>query len=472
MTPADPASPVTARPGVGRRLSRRTDARPAAPVRIAHLGLGNFFRAHQADYTDRAADADAWGIAAFTGRRPGIVPELQACDGLYTLLVRGADRDRPETIASLSRVAASADLGPWRAVFALPDLAVVTTTVTEAGYRRDAAGGLDLADAEVAADLAALRADGVAAAVVTAPGKLVLGLAVRRAAGLGPLTVVPCDNVPGNGAMVRRVVTELAGGVDDALATWIDREVGFVTTLVDRITPRSTDDDRAALLAEHGIDDPACVVTEPYSEWALSGDFVAPRPQWESAGARFVDELEPWENRKLWLLNGSHSLMAYTAPLRGATTVAQAAADPVVLGWVHEWWDDASRHLRLPATEIAAYRDALLERYRNPRIRHLLAQIAADGSQKLPIRILPVLRAELAAGRTPRGAARALAGWVLHLRGRGAPPDDPGGAALREKVAVLNLEGAVDAVLTWLGVQDARLRQAVLDAALDVDPGH
>ena len=455
----------SAGPTAGRRLSRGRDGRPVAPVRIAHLGVGNFFRAHQAWYTEHAADSPEWGIAAFTGRSAGAADALAGQESLYTLLVRGAEGDRPEVISSLSAVHSSAVLDDWCRVFALPDLAVVTSTVTEAGYRRAPDGSLDLADPEVAADVAALRADGVAASVTTAPGKLTLGLLVRRDGGLGPVTLVPCDNVPDNGTMARRVVTDLAAAVDPALAAWIADRIGFVTTMVDRITPRTTDDDRTDLLARAGVDDPACVVTEPHSEWVLSGRFVAGRPAWEAAGARFVDDLGPWEQRKLWLLNGSHSLMAYAAPLRGATTVAEAVGDPVVRGWVEQWWDDAARHLPLPAAEIAAYRAALVARYRNPRIRHLLAQIAADGSQKIPIRILPTLRAALAQGSIARGATRAVAAWILHLRGEGAAVTDASAQDLRASVSAVPLREAVELVLRRLDVDDPRVTEAVAEQA-------
>jgi fructuronate reductase len=278
--------------------------------------------------------------------------------------------------------------------------------------------------------------------------------------------VVPCDNVPDNGPMVARVVGELAAAADPGLAGWITEHVSFVTTMVDRITPRTTDDDRARLRAETGVDDPLPVVTEPYVEWVLAGEFPHGRPRWEDAGARFVDDVVPWEQRKLRLLNGSHSLMAYAGTIRGHDTVAQAIADPVVRGWVEEWWDDAARHLPLPAEEIAAYRAALLERYANPRIRHLLAQIAADGSQKVPIRILPTVRADLAAGHVPQGAARVLAAWVCHLRGHGAPVAD---VAAQEFTALAagDLDDAVGGVLARLGADDQRLRAAVTALARD-----
>jgi fructuronate reductase len=447
------------------KLCRERDGRPAAPVRIAHLGPGNFFRAHQAWYTEHAPDAAEWGIAAFAGRRGAVARDLAAQDGLYALLVRAADGDRPEVVSALAAV--SAELDDWRRCFARPELALVTTTVTEAGYRRASDGGLDRADPEVAADIAALDEHGADADVITAPGKLALGLAVRRAHDLPGLAVVPCDNVPDNGAMAQRVVGELAAAVDPGLAAWIEEHVAFVTTMVDRITPHSTDDDRATVRERLGVDDPVPVVTEPYVEWVLSGRFPQGRPRWEDVGARFVDDILPWEHRKLWLLNGSHSLMAYAGTLRGHETVEQAIADPVVRGWVEQWWDDAARHLPLPPEEITAYRAALLERYANPRIRHLLRQIAADGSQKVPIRILPTVRAELARGQVPTGAARVLAAWICHLRGQGAPIAD---VAAEEFTALAagDLDDAVGRVLARLGADDARLTAVVTASAREL----
>jgi fructuronate reductase len=474
-----PASHEDGGDGAPRRLSRATDGRAAAPVRIAHLGLGNFFRAHAAWYTDRVgsgpaptgqAAADAWGIAAFAGRS-GPPAGLAEQGGLYTLLVRDADGAHPEVVSSISAVHAATDVAAWHDVLTLPDLAIVTSTVTEAGYCRAGDGGLDLADARVRSDLAALRAEPGPVATLTAPGRFVSGLRARRAAGLGGVTFVPCDNLPDNGVVVRRVVLDLATAVDPDLAGWIARTCSFVTSVVDRITPRTTDADRAEVLAATGVDDPACVVTEGWSEWVLSGEFVAGRPAWETAGARFVPDVRPWERRKLWLLNGAHSLLAYAGPLRGRTTVAEAVADPEVRGWVEQWWDEAGALLPLPADEVHAYREALLRRFADPQVRHLLAQIAADGSQKLPVRIVPVLRAALAPGVVPLGAARVLAAWTLHLRGAGAGPgaasaaSDEGAAALREAIRDVPLPDAVHAVLSTLGVPDDRLAAVVLAEA-------
>jgi fructuronate reductase len=442
------------------RLSRATDGRPAAPVRIVHLGLGNFFRAHAAWYTEHAPDAAKWGIAAFTGRSGSAAESLEAQDGLYTLLVRGPRGPRPEVVASLSAVHPGADLDALRDYFSRPEVSIVTLTVTEAGYRRDAGEGLDLADDAVAADVAALAADPVAGVATTTPGRLVAGLLARRAAGAGAIAIVPNDNIPDNGAMLARVVADVVAVVDPGLQEWVEDCVSFVTTMVDRITPRTTDEDRAEVRSLCGVEDPEVVPTEPFTEWVLAGDFPGGRPAWDAVGARFVDHVAPFEQRKLRLLNGSHSLMACAAPIRGHETVAGAIADPAVRQWVEEWWDVAARHLSLPAGEVLAYRAALVERYSNASIRHLLAQIVADGSQKIPIRAVPVIAAELAEGRVSPGALRLVSAWVAHLRGAGAPVSDPQADTL-QALAAGPLPDAVDAVLEWLGLPGSTLGDVV-----------
>ncbi|MEU8236213.1 mannitol dehydrogenase family protein [Actinoplanes sp. NPDC048967] len=398
-----------------------------APVRIVHLGLGGFFRAHQVWYTGAAPDAAGWGIAAFTGRSPELADRLAAQDGRYTLIVRGPGHDEMAVQTAVVAAHPGTDLAAWCGYLSRPEVAVVTLTVTEAGYRRDRTGGLDLDDPAVRADLDAVR---TGASAVTVPGRLVAGLAARRAAGAGPLAVVSCDNLPGNGEATARVVLDLAAAADPALVPWIRDTVSFVTTMADRITPRTTPGDVQAVRERTGFADAVPVVTEPFSEWVLGGDFPGGRPAWD---ARFVADVKPHETRKLLLLNGGHSLLAYAGSARGHGTIAEAMADPVCRDWLAQWWDEASRHVPLPAGELADYRAALTARFTNPRIRHLLAQIAADGSQKIPIRVLPVIRGERAAGRTSAGGARVLAAWIGHLRGIGAPVDDAGAAPYRER---------------------------------------
>ena len=415
-------------------LSRTALDRPAPPVAAVHLGLGAFFRAHQAVYTALAPDAEQWGYAAFTGRRPELAERLAAQGGLYTLLRRGPGGDEADTVGSVAQAYAGGDSARWLALLADPGVRLLTLTVTEAAYQRGADGGLALGAAEVAADVTALRR-GDLDACRSVPGRLLAGLAARARAGGEPIAIVPCDNLPDNGTAVRRVVSELAAavatGLDPALPDWLAGSVSFVNTEVDRITPRTTEADRETVLRLTGLDDACPVVTEPFTEWTLAGDFPAGRPHWEEAGARFVDDVTPYETRKLWLLNGAHSLLAYAGGAVGHRTVAEAIGDARCRRWVEEWWDEAARHLTLPAQALTDYRAALLDRFANPAIRHLLAQIAADGSQKLPVRVLPVLRAERAAGRTADAAARTLGAWVAHLRGHGVPVTDPRADQLR-----------------------------------------
>ena len=431
------------------RLARRPD-QTLSPVRIVHLGLGNFFRAHQAWYTSKAPDASQWGIAAFTGRRPDAARALAPQDGLYTLVVRGRDGDTLEVIDSISRVHTATDHAALLDYFRDGDVSIITLTVTEAGYVRRPDGSLDLDNDVIAADVATLQGDPTAP-VTSTPAKLVAGLLARQAAECGPITILPCDNLPGNGAAVERIVRELAGVIDPELIGWIDENVDFATSMVDRITPASTDEDRDTVRTELGVEDASPVPTEPFSEWVISGDFPAGRPRWDEAGVAIVDDVEVYERRKLLLLNGSHSLLAYGASILGHETVSDAIADERCRAWVEQWWDDARPSIDLPDRDIADYRAALLSRYENPRIRHLLAQIAGDGSQKIPVRIIPVVKDARTAGRMPAGAVRALAAWVGHLRGLGAPVNDVAGDQWRE-IASGEPEDGVRAVLDALEV--------------------
>lgn len=445
-------------------------------MRLVHLGLGNFFRAHQAWYTQRAGEqADGapsgrgpgaqvrragvrtagdpeevrWGIAAFSGRAgSSLVPRLAAQGGRYTLVVRSGRVDRFEVVDALSAVHDAAEHVAWLDYFRSPGLAAVTTTVTEAGYLRAAAGGLDVDHQLVQADIAALRRDPTAA-VRTVPGRLVAGFAARRAAAAGPLALVPCDNLPDNGTSVLHVVLELAELVDADLRSWIAGSVAPVTTVVDRITPATEPADLAIVAQATGVADACPVVTEPFSEWVLSGAFPLGRPRWEDAGAILTADPQPFAQRKLWLLNGAHSIFAYAGSALGHRTVADAAADATCRAWVQQWWSEAAGHIAQPATDLDAYRGALLARFGNPRIGHRLSQVAADGSAKLPVRFLPVIRAERAAGRLPEGGLRALASWIRHLRGHGAPVTDVRAGEL-VSLAAGPLDAAVPRVLAVL----------------------
>ncbi|WP_062464234.1 mannitol dehydrogenase family protein [Demequina soli] len=395
--------------------TRPRDGRAAAPVRIVHLGLGAFHRAHQAWYTAHCADADMWGIASFTGRAgepsDSIVAALRAQDHLYTLTLRGPDEDALEVIDSIVAVHSAAEIDAWVGYIVRPEVAIISTTVTEAGYRLDADWNPRADDAVVASDLAAL-ASGTGS--LESPLALIAhALEQRRLVGGGPLTVMPCDNMPDNGALVRAGLLAFASAVGLELQEWIEENVSFVSTSVDRITPRFSDDD-LDLPHAHGLDDAVPVVTEPFINWILQGDFAAGRPAWETAGAEFVADLEPFENRKLWLLNGAHTAMAGFSRLRGCATVADASADPASRELVEAFWSEARRHLPV-GVRAEEYCTALWERFENPRIAHSLAQIAEDSATKLGVRAAPVALAELDAGRTAEGCARVIAAWAAAM---------------------------------------------------------
>jgi fructuronate reductase len=401
----------------------------AAPVRIVHLGLGAFHRAHQAWYTDAVDDANEWGIASFTGRNPQAAVDLASQDGLYTLLERSTDGDQVSVIRSISRAVDGARLDEMVGVLAEPTTALVTLTITEAGYRLTSDGLPNDDDALVRSDLEwcqrhfgdpeADLSNGPATTLV----RLLLGLESRRRRGGAPIAIVPCDNMPDNGAFMRRGMLALAERISDELALFVAEHVSFVSTSVDRITPKTTPDDVVTAAAASGWDDGYPVVTEPFRDWVLSGVFPLGRPEWERAGARFVDDIEPFERRKLWLLNGAHSLLAYAGAARGHETVAQAIVDPVARQWVEEFWDEAVRHLPAEGLQLDQYRADLIARFENSAIQHRLAQIGLDGVTKLRVRVAPVLLAERAAGRDGIASARALAAWVAAVRHDRLPGD-------------------------------------------------
>jgi len=370
------------------------------PIRLVHLGLGSFFRAHQARLTQLAADGDEWGYAAFTVRSPRQAELLEAQDGLFTLTETSAEGAEVSIVDQVSAAYAGDDLDALRRHLADSAVAAITLTITEGGY--------DIDDD----DARAVRDGGVP---TTPLARLALALDARRRAGAGPIAVISCDNLPENGE-VTRMSLEAYTRETPELQQWIRENVSFCSTAVDRITPRIDDAERAALAAASGYDDASPVVTERYVEWVISGSFPAGRPAWETAGVVLTDDVTPYEDRKLRMLNGAHTILAISGPRRGYTTVDQAIEDPELRQLVDAWWAEAGS--TLPAElEPLAYAEGLRERFANPSLSHQLSQIAENMRVKFDSRILPVIR-ERRAARLPHAAGtRALAEWALATAG-------------------------------------------------------
>ncbi len=408
---------------------------------IVHLGIGAFHRAHQAVYTEAAmaaADDTRWGIAGVTQRSRDVIDQLAPQDGLYTLLQRG-ERDAARVVGSVRQVLSAQD-DPDRlvALVAAPATRVVTLTVTEKGYRHDpATGRLLTTDPEVTAD-----AGGRAPRTVV--GQLARGLQRRMRHDAGPITVVSCDNLPGNGrvlqGLLREFVALLPAQESAPLLGWLDTSVGFPCTMVDRIVPATTDADRAEVRDQLGVEDRGVVVAEPFSQWVVEDAFAADRPDWERVGVTVTVDVAPFETMKLRLLNGSHSALAYLGALAGAEYVADAVRREHMARFVRQLMDvDVTPGLVVPAGfDVEAYKLALLERFANPGLRHRTTQIAIDGSQKLPQRLLATVRDRLRAGEEPRHACLAIAAWIRYVTaarsdsGRPLPVDDPLAARFQE----------------------------------------
>ncbi|GIG40205.1 mannitol dehydrogenase family protein [Cellulomonas phragmiteti] len=430
---------------------------PAAlTIGQVHLGIGAFHRAHQAVCTEDAAAAagdTGWGLLGVTQRSPRVVEQLGPQDGLYGVLTTGAEASSLRVVGSVRDVAfPGRDTARVLDVLAAPTTHVVTLTVTEKGYRRTPGGGLDTTAADVAADLGAAtteltRDDGTAAR--TPIGMLVRGLVRRHRTSREPLTVVCCDNLTDNGAVLAGLVQDALAAVpgSDGVAAWVAACVRFPSTMVDRIVPATTDAHRAEAAALLGLHDDGLVVGEPFLQWVVEDSFAGPRPAWERAGATFTDDVAPFERAKLRVLNATHSTLAYHGALRGYATIAQAVADPDLEALARALVDeDVLPTLVAPdGMELPAYRDEVLHRFANPRTGHTTVQVAADGSQKLPVRLLGTVADRLAAGVVPLAAARALAGWVAYVRaaaagelvvaGRTVALDDPLADRLAEAVA-------------------------------------
>jgi len=392
--------------------------RSAVSPGIVHVGPGAFCRAHLCVYTDDvlAAGAMDWGIVGADPLSPAVRDALAPQDWLYTLLVRGPQGDRARVVGSLAGLLSIPDEGEATLRrMTDPCTRIVTLTVTEKGYCQDAATGeLDEAHPAIAADLTAT------ALPRSVPGLLTEAIHRRHQAGLAPFTVLVCDNLAQNGTKVHRIVSRFAALRDPGLGRFVADQVAFPCTMVDRITPATRDEDRAKLTATYGYTDAWPVLTEPFRQWVIEDNFTAGRPRWEDVGALLVADVLPFELMKLRCLNGAHSTLAYIGTVAGLETVVAAIADADLAAFVHRLWaeDLVPTVPPVPGTDINCYTAELEERFRNPAIRHLTLQIAMDGSQKLPPRLIEPALERLAAGGQARCIAFVTAAWMRFLSGR------------------------------------------------------
>ena len=413
--------PGIARPGYDRH---------AVSTGIAHIGLGNFHRAHQAMYLDtlmNQGEALDWGIAG-VGLQPsnvGVRDVLAAQDGLYTLVLRHGDGAwDARVIGSLTGYQfAPDDPGAVIERLAAPATRIVSLTVTEGGYNLDAVTGqFNEADPAVRDDLDLARPPRTVFGVVTE------ALARRRARGLPAFTVMSCDNIQGNGHTSRHVFTAFARIRDPALAEWIEDNGRFPNSMVDRITPQATEADRAELASRFGIEDQWPVLCEPFTQWVLEDDFSAGRPPLEDAGVQIVADVEPYELMKLRLLNASHQALCYPGYLVGHRLVHEVTTDPLFARFLLDYMtQEAIPTLRpVPGIDLEQYAHQLIERFSNPEVGDTLTRLCAGTSDLIPKFLLPVVRAQLAAGRPFTRAAAVVASWARYAEGtEGAAPGPP-----------------------------------------------
>lgn len=432
--------------------------RAALTPTVVHIGPGVFHRAHQAVYCDAVlrTGSPTGAVRGISLRSTTVRDALAPQDFVYHVVERAPDDDTAgdvvRTVGALLGVdVATDDVQAALARLTDPSVTVVTLTVTEHGYCTvGPEGPLDLARPEIVHDLGAPHAPR------SLPGVLVEALGRRRAAGAAPFTVVSCDNVPANGPTTRRAVRELAEHRDTSLASWIDGHVAFPSSMVDRMVPATTPGDREQL-RHQGIVDAWPVVAEPFSQWVLEDVFPTGRPPWERAGVELVTDVALHEQAKLRILNAAHSALAYWGLLAGYELIADAVTDPVL--------SDATRDLLTsevlptlaspPGWDLSAYAQQVLVRFANRALGYTCAKVASDGSQKLPVRLVPTVRARLEEGAPAPRCAQVLAAWVTCLAG---PPsarfavEDPVVAPLRAARNDDGVAGPEQATAALLGL--------------------
>jgi len=385
---------------------------------IVHFGVGAFHRSHQAVYTDTALALHGgdWRITGVSLQSTAIADAINQQDGLYTLLTRSPDDSSVTVriIGSIKRVeAASRSVVEIQAALASENTKIVSMTVTEKAYGIDrSTGHIDKSNSVIAHDLS--NPDDPRGVI----GFIVKGLALRKENGLSPFTVLCCDNLPNNGQLIRSAVLDFAGQISQSLAEWIATEAAFPSTMVDRITPATT----AELITEVGsrllVQDNACVEAEQFSQWVIEDNFCCGRPQWQDAGAIFVDDVTPYEKMKLRMLNGTHSLIAYLGFLCGHRFVRDVMASPSLRLLVESHIRCAARTLPiLKNIDTADYGQDLIQRFTNVNIAHETYQIAMDGSQKMPQRIFEPALESLQLNLPIESYAITTAAWIRYCAG-------------------------------------------------------
>jgi fructuronate reductase len=455
-------------------------------VGIVHLGLGAFHRAHQAVYTQDALAAGAdrtWGICGATERSPAVAQSLLPQDCLYSVLARDQESTAVRVVGAIREaIFAGEQSEELLERMSAATTHIVTLTVTEKGYR------FDPATRRLRRDDPELEADAAGRPPRTVIGQLVNGFERRRQRGSPALTVLCCDNFPHNGATVAQLVTDFCGLLNpsraERLRSWVFENVAFPNTMVDRIVPATTPADRHLALQLLGLEDQAVVVTEPFSQWVIEDSFAGPRPAWERAGATLVADVAPYEEMKLRLLNGSHSALAYLGALAGFEFIAETVRAPEFARYARALMDiDVTPTLTVPlGFDLTAYKNDLMDRFANPVLRHRTTQIAMDGSQKLPYRLLGTISSRLLAGAEPRHACLAVAGWIRYVsagtsdNGVVLPLDDPIADQLRSAAqSASSPEAAVAAFLALGGVfpaplaEDSTFRALVTEALTSLE---
>ncbi len=388
---------------------------------VVHFGVGGFHRAHQAMYHDRLMNAGGaldWGICGV-----GVLPDdrrmqaaLDAQDGLYTLVIKHSDGTyEPRIVGSVvGYLFAPDDPEAVIRTLAAESTRIVSLTITEGGYYiNDVTGEFDVANPEVIHDVEPH------AVPRTVFGLISEALARRRTRGLPPFTIMSCDNVQGNGDLTRRVLAEFARLREAEFGDWVEREMHFPNSMVDRITPATTDADRAEVRERFGIDDRWPVVCEPYAQWVLEDSFTGGRPRYQDAGVQLVDQVQPYELMKLRLLNGSHQAMCYFAYLCGYRLVHDAARDRLFQAFLLGYMDEEATPTlpAVPGVDLDAYKHTLLDRFSNPQVRDTVTRLCAQSSDRIPKWLLPVVRQQLATGGEVRRSAAVVASWARYAEG-------------------------------------------------------